>query len=97
MVNLYNQFIVIAKLLGALAEACRHFKVQITNSVIICYQFIVFVLKANAIRHASCSLYYLVDHVIPNRTLLKTYYVHHTVRLYCVFACQLFEHHLRFL
>lgn len=97
MVNLYNQFIVIAKLLRALAEACRHFKVQITNSVIICYQFIVFVLKANAIRHASCSLYYLVDHIIPNRTLLKTYYVHHTVRLYCVFACQLFEHHLRFL
>lgn len=89
VMSLDGQFIVEAKLFGAFAETSSHFEVEERDSLTSHHFFLVLLSKTNAVRHTSRSLNHLVDNIIADSTILETYYVHHAVRLHCVFVSQL--------
>jgi hypothetical protein len=93
--SLDGQFIVEAKLLGAFAEASGHFEVEEGDSLTSHHFFLALLSKTNAVGHTSRSLYHLVDNIVTYRAILKTYYVHHAVRLHCVFVSQLLVKYAR--
>jgi len=88
MTGFDDHFVVKAELFGAFAEACSHFEVEKNYGFNSHHLFLLGVLlEADAVGHAPSPLYDLIYHIVSDRTILKAYYVHHTVRLHRILRC----------
>jgi len=88
-INPDNHLIVKAKLFCRLAKSCHHLENQKIYSVVFNYLFFLLLFEVNRVGNTTRTFDYFIYHIIPDRTILKTYNVNDWIWFNSVFQCQL--------
>jgi hypothetical protein len=68
----HNHSVIKTKLLSRLTKARHHLENQKVNSVILHYLLLLLLFEVNRVWYASSSFDDFIDHIVTNRTILKT-------------------------
>lgn len=80
-----SDFSLITKLLNTFTETSNHFQIKILNSLIRNYLLPFINREADIIRHTTCLWDNLINHIITNGTIFKTYNINNAWWGNCIF------------